>query len=170
MLKNRYTEIVKKRVDLDLIASHQSTSIKEKGDDQVIHHDDQSSSEDDAPPNHAIVDPIDEIDIPLPRPWQFSNTHPSTSVIGNVEDGVKTRSTLQEEMNFAFTSLIEPRKVDEALLEVEWMKTMHEELEQFERNCVWSLVARLDHQNVIGTKWIFKNKLNEEGNVVRNKA
>ena len=59
-------EFVKKCVDRDQIASHQSTSIKEKGDDQAIHHDDQSSSKDDAPPNHATVDPVDEIDIPLP--------------------------------------------------------------------------------------------------------
>ena len=91
-------------------------------------------------------------------------------MIGNVEDGVRTRSTLQEEMKFSFTSLIEPRKVDETLLEVEWIIVMHEELEQFEHNRVWSLVPRPVHQNVIGTKWIFKNKLNEEGNVVRNKA
>ena len=113
---------------------------------------------------------MDEIDIPLPQPWRFSKAHPSTSVIGNVEDGVRTRSTLREEMNFAFTSLIEPRKVDEALLDVQWIRAMHEELEQFERNRVWSLVPRPDHSNVIGTKWIFKNKLNEEGNVIRNKA
>ena len=142
----------KKRVDRDQIVSHQSTSIKENGDEQVIHHDDQSSSEDDIPPNHAIVDPVDEIDIPLPRPWRFSKAHLSTFVICNDEDGVRTRSTLREEMNFAFTSLIEPRKVDEALLEVEWIRAMHEELEQFDCNRVWTLVPRPDHQNVIGTK------------------
>ena len=66
-----HVEFVEKRIDRDQIASHQSTSIKEKGDDQVRHHDDQSSSKDDAPPNHATVDPLDEIDSPLPRPWQF---------------------------------------------------------------------------------------------------
>ena len=59
-------EFVEKRVDHDQIPSHQLMSIKEKGDDQVIHHDDQSSSEDDAPPNRAIVDLVDELDIPLP--------------------------------------------------------------------------------------------------------
>lgn len=34
---------------------------------------------------------------------------------------------------------------------------MHEELEQFERNCVWDLVPWPSHTNVIGTKWIYKN-------------
>ena len=47
---------------------------------------------------------------------------------------------------------------------------MHEELEQFERNEVWKLVPRPEHHNVIGTKWIFKNKLNEEEKIVRNKS
>ena len=50
------------------------------------------------------------------------------------------------------------------------MNAMHEELEQFERNGVWDLVPRPEHQNVIGTKWIFKKKLNEEGKIIRNKA
>ncbi|KAK6160783.1 hypothetical protein DH2020_004164 [Rehmannia glutinosa] len=47
---------------------------------------------------------------------------------------------------------------------------MQEELNQFERNEVWELVQRPTHQNVIGTKWVFRNKMNEEGSVVRNKA
>ena len=46
---------------------------------------------------------------------------------------------------------------------------MQEELEQFERNDVWMLVPRPSHTNVIGTKWIFKNKTDEFGNIVRNK-
>ncbi|KAK6139122.1 hypothetical protein DH2020_027135 [Rehmannia glutinosa] len=47
---------------------------------------------------------------------------------------------------------------------------MQEELNQFERNKVWELVQRPIHQNVIGTKWVFRNKMNEEVSVVRNKA
>ncbi|KAK6161984.1 hypothetical protein DH2020_001825 [Rehmannia glutinosa] len=47
---------------------------------------------------------------------------------------------------------------------------MQEELNQFERNKVWELVKRPTHLNVIGTKWVFRNKMNEEGSVVRNKA
>jgi hypothetical protein len=47
---------------------------------------------------------------------------------------------------------------------------MHDELHQFTKNDVWSLTSRpLDH-NVIGTKWIFKNKFDEHGIVIRNKA
>jgi hypothetical protein len=45
---------------------------------------------------------------------------------------------------------------------------MHEELENFERNQVWILVEPPHDVNVIGTKWVFKNKQGEDGEVVRN--
>eukprot|EP00253_Pinus_taeda_P030269 PITA_30269 len=47
---------------------------------------------------------------------------------------------------------------------------MDEELEQIEKNETWDLVPRPKEKNVIGTKWVFKNKLNENGEVIRNKA
>ncbi|GAA0161780.1 hypothetical protein LIER_18016 [Lithospermum erythrorhizon] len=47
---------------------------------------------------------------------------------------------------------------------------MQEELIQFDKNDVWELVPRPPRCNVIGTKWIFKNKMDESGNVTRNKA
>jgi hypothetical protein len=47
---------------------------------------------------------------------------------------------------------------------------MHEELENFERNQVWTLVDPPRDVNVIGTKWVFKNKQGEDDEVVRNKA
>jgi hypothetical protein len=50
------------------------------------------------------------------------------------------------------------------------VSVMHEELHQFTRNDVWTLVPHPAEQNIIGTKWIFKNKTDEHGTVVRNKA
>lgn len=47
---------------------------------------------------------------------------------------------------------------------------MHEELDHIEKNETWNLVPRIKDKNVIGTKWFFKNKLNEDGEVIRNKA
>jgi hypothetical protein len=47
---------------------------------------------------------------------------------------------------------------------------MHEELENFERNQVWTLVEPLRDVNIIGIKWVFKNKQGEDGEIVRNKA
>ena len=47
---------------------------------------------------------------------------------------------------------------------------MQEELEQIERNQVWTLVSRPINQNIVGTRWVFKNKLNADEKIVRNKA
>ena len=50
-----------------------------------------------------------------------------------------------------------------------WISAMQEELGQFIRNEVWDLVPRPKGMNVIGTKWIYKNKSDEKGIVTRNK-
>ena len=47
---------------------------------------------------------------------------------------------------------------------------MNDELDQIEKNQTWKLVPRTKGMNVIVTKWIFKNKINEHGQVTRNKA
>jgi hypothetical protein len=47
---------------------------------------------------------------------------------------------------------------------------MEEELNQIDKNQTWELVPRPKDKNVIGTMWVLRNKLNEYGNVVRNKA
>jgi hypothetical protein len=47
---------------------------------------------------------------------------------------------------------------------------MDEELNQIEKNDTWELVQRPNNKNVINTKWVFRNKLNEDGHVTRNKA
>ena len=47
---------------------------------------------------------------------------------------------------------------------------MQEELNQFQTNDVWDLVPKPQQENIIGTKWVVRNKLNEQGEVVRNKS
>jgi hypothetical protein len=71
----------------------------------------------------------------------------------------------------AYISCVEAQKVFEAPEDPDWVEVMHEELNNFERNKVWSLVEKpKDCPNVIGSKWIFKNKQDANGIVVRNKA
>jgi hypothetical protein len=59
--------------------------------------------------------------------------------------------------------------VEDALRDSDWVLAMQEELNNFRRNEVWHLVPR-PNQNVVGTKWVFRNKQNEHGVVTRNKA
>ena len=47
---------------------------------------------------------------------------------------------------------------------------MKEELNQFEKSKVWTLVPLPKGHSVIGTKWVFRNKLDEGGKVIKNKA
>ena len=64
----------------------------------------------------------------------------------------------------------EPKNVEKALQDENWVNLMHEELNQFVRNDVWELVPRPKDVYVIGTKWIFKNKTNENVEIIRNKS
>ena len=47
---------------------------------------------------------------------------------------------------------------------------MQEELNQFEYNEVWTLVPRKHEMNIIRTKWVYRNKMDEHGAITRNKA
>jgi hypothetical protein len=47
---------------------------------------------------------------------------------------------------------------------------MGEQLDQIEKNDTWELVPRPNNKNAIDTKWVFRNKLNEDGHVKRKKA
>ncbi|KAK1680865.1 hypothetical protein QYE76_041713 [Lolium multiflorum] len=64
--------------------------------------------------------------------------------------------------------MVEPLKVNNTLEDPDWLLAMQEELKNFKRNGVWILMKRLDHcRNVIDTKWVFKNKQDEHGIVIR---
>ena len=64
----------------------------------------------------------------------------------------------------------ESKNVKDALNNESWIEEMNEEIEQIENKKTWTLVTRPKDKNVIGTKWVFKNKLNKEGKVSTNKA
>ncbi|KAJ9566535.1 hypothetical protein OSB04_002501 [Centaurea solstitialis] len=70
----------------------------------------------------------------------------------------------------SFLSEHEPTKVDEALADPSWNSAMQEELAEFERNLVLTLVHKPSRKTIIGLKWVFRNKLDEHGIVIRNKA
>ena len=78
-----------------------------------------------------------------------------------------TRSKLK---GTCLLSDFEPRCVKDAFYNESWIEAMNEEIEKIEKKKTWALVPRPKDKNVIGTKWVLRNKLNEEGQVSRNKA
>jgi hypothetical protein len=106
-------------------------------------------------------------------PSHIQKRHPPHQMIGNLNERV-TRSSRSAHLscflNTLFVALFEPRDVGHALSDSSWVNVMHEELENFERNQIWTLVVPPRDVNVIGTKWIFKNKQGKDGEIVRNKA
>jgi Reverse transcriptase (RNA-dependent DNA polymerase) len=70
----------------------------------------------------------------------------------------------------AFVSQLEPKNFKDDNNDSYWICAIQEELNQFERNQVWELVPRPNNRVIISTKWVFRNKLDENEIIVRNKA
>jgi hypothetical protein len=102
--------------------------------------------------------------IQILQPTNVERDHLLDSIIGDISRGVQIRSRLVSFYeHFSFVSSIESKKIDEALTDVDWVNAMHEELNNFKRNQVWELVERPKGHNVIGTKWVFRNKQDQDG-------
>ncbi|GJS54493.1 retrovirus-related pol polyprotein from transposon TNT 1-94 [Tanacetum coccineum] len=81
------------------------------------------------------------------------------------DDGAKA------DMNNLDTTIQEePKKIIHALKDPNWIQAIHEELLQFTLQEVWTLVDLPNGKRAIGSKWVFKNKKDERGIVIRNKA
>nr|GEW61083.1 retrovirus-related Pol polyprotein from transposon TNT 1-94 [Tanacetum cinerariifolium] len=99
-----------------------------------------------------------------------SRNHLLENVIGNLNQ-ITVRSQAQNQSNFfCFVSTVEPKNVNEALGDESWIVALQEELNQFIANDVWELVPQPRNMTIIGTKWVFRNKFDENGVVSRNKA
>ncbi|XP_059310153.1 uncharacterized protein LOC132061332 [Lycium ferocissimum] len=102
--------------------------------------------------------------------WRSEASYPNDFILGDLKAKIQTRASHKQMTAVALISQLEPKKVDEALNDKSCITAMQEELDQFERNQVWKLVPRPKNVYVIGTKWVFRNKLNESRQVIRNKA
>ncbi|KAG7537091.1 Zinc finger CCHC-type superfamily [Arabidopsis suecica] len=98
--------------------------------------------------------------------------HSAADVIGDLNE----RTTRGVQLNFkemlqhsCFVCLVEPKNIAAALEDEFWYGTCTEELNRFSRNKVWDLVPRPAQINVVGTMWIFKNKIDEAGHAVDQK-
>jgi hypothetical protein len=134
--------------------------------------DDENEDQEDEPPQEEDNDQeIQGQRSPHPRVHQaIQRDHPVNSILGDIHKGVTTRSRVAHFCeHYSFVSSIEPYMVEDALRDSDRVLAMQEELNNFTRNEVWHLVPR-PNQNVVGTKWVFRNKQDEHGVVTRNKA
>jgi hypothetical protein len=153
--------------------------------DEEMDQEDEDQDQDDEPPQEKNIeqggdeddqDKEDDQEIqdqrpPHPRVHQaIQRDHPVNSILGDIHKGVTTRSRVAHFCeHYSFVSSIEPYRVEDAHRDPDWVVAMQEELNNFTRSEVWHLVPRLN-QNVVGTKWVFRNKHDEHGVVTRNKA
>jgi hypothetical protein len=94
----------------------------------------------------------------------------SIKLFSYVNKGVQSRSCLASSYeHYSFVSCGEPTRVEEALNDLDWVNVMHEGLNNFACDEVWELLRRPSDHNVIGTKWVFQNKKDENG-IIRNKV
>ena len=93
----------------------------------------QSTKPEDQSAEQEVV--TDRISSDLPKEWRVPRNLSWDNVIGQVQKGVSTRSTLNQFCeHMAFVSQTEPKTVVDALEDSNWITAMHEELNQFSRN------------------------------------
>ena len=64
--------------------------------------------------------------VPILQPTNIARDHPLDTIIGDISRGVQTRSRLASFCkHFLFVSSIEPKQIDEALKDVDWVNAMH---------------------------------------------
>jgi hypothetical protein len=103
---------------------------------------------------------------------QVQVDHPSSRIIGDMNEH-NTWSMVRNNSHFAhaaFVATFEPKDIGHTLSNHNWVNSMHEELENFERNHVWELVDPPPGCKPIGTKLVWRNKEGGKGEVVRNKS
>ncbi|GJU67807.1 putative ribonuclease H-like domain-containing protein [Tanacetum coccineum] len=152
-----------------------------------------TDTEEEADPDLNNMD--NTIDVSSTLTIRIYKNHPQTQIIGPTALGVKTRKQLQgtSQQHQALLSFIckqnrtnhkdqhkclfacflsqeEPKKITQALADESWVEAMQEELLQFKLQNVWVLCDLPDGKRVIGTKWVFRNKRDKRGTIIKNKA
>jgi hypothetical protein len=98
----------------------------------------------------------------------FKHTHKTKSL------GVLHKGLLLDHINMLLLLNITPLflvlSLHVALQDPDWVNAMHEELNNFTRNQIWTLEKPPQDARIIGTKWVFRNKQDDQGVIVRNKA
>ncbi|GJX09890.1 putative ribonuclease H-like domain-containing protein [Tanacetum coccineum] len=105
------------------------------------------------------------------------NSAPQTRMTKNLKEhglfsSVQQRTNHKDFQNCLFACFLsqeEPKKVIHALKDPSWIEAMQDELLQFKLQKVWTLVDLPNGKRPIGTKWVYRNKKDERGIVIKNK-
>jgi hypothetical protein len=167
----------------DQPSSSMQASPPTQDEDQA--QDDEDKDQEDEPPQEEDIDQggykddqdnEDDQEIKDQRPphprlhQEIQRDHLINSILGDIHKGVTTRSRVAHFCeHYSFVSSIEPYSVEDALRDPDWVVAMQEELNNFTRNEVCHLVPH-PNQNVVGTKWVFRNMQDDHGVVTRNKG
>ncbi|GKA68987.1 uncharacterized mitochondrial protein-like protein [Tanacetum coccineum] len=101
---------------------------------------------------------------PIPT-TRVHKDHPVEQIIRDLNSAPQTRR-----MTKNLEEHVEPKKVIQALQDPSWVEAMQDELLQFKLQKVWTLVDLPNGKRPIGTKWVFRNKKDERGIMIKNKA
>nr|GEW86300.1 putative ribonuclease H-like domain-containing protein [Tanacetum cinerariifolium] len=105
---------------------------------------------------------------------KWSKDHPLDNVIGNPSRSVSTRKQLAIDALWCLynyvLSKVKPQNFKSAITEDCWFQAMQDEIHEFDRLQVWELVSQPDCVMIIALKCIYKVKIDEYGDVLKNKA
>ncbi|GJW22614.1 retrovirus-related pol polyprotein from transposon TNT 1-94 [Tanacetum coccineum] len=105
----------------------------------------------------------------VPQTKRMTKSVPKHAMFSSVQQ----RTNHKDFQNFLFACFLsqaEPKKVIQALKDPSWIEAMQDELLQFKLQQVWTLVDLPHGKRAISTKWVYRNKKDERGIVIRNKT
>ncbi|GJS59694.1 retrovirus-related pol polyprotein from transposon TNT 1-94 [Tanacetum coccineum] len=105
---------------------------------------------------------------------KWIDSHPLDNIIGNPSRPVSTQKQLVTDalwcLNNSVLSKVEPKNFKSAVTEDCWFQAMQDEIHEFDHPDVWELVPPPDCAMIIALNWIYKVKLDEYGDVLKNKV
>jgi transposase InsO family protein len=165
--RNRSHKDVEER---EVIISDDQESLQDEYEDQEEHEEEEEENEEEEEENNNQEDDSENFESaeseeePRPAPRR-SNRSSRGRLPGRFQDFIMD--------NDAFTVIQDPTTYQEAMKSKdaeEWKQAIQEELQSIEHCGTWELVELPKGRNTVSSKWVFKTKTNEDGNIERRKA